>query len=473
MLRSPHILPPLLTLGMAASLAWWTLAPTHTPGVVASARTPGLDRPPDTASTAPATDLRGTFTKGPASPTEIPANLPHWPAFRGPDANAIAPSAPTLDTSLAAVKRLWQITTGEGYAGAAVHNGRAYLLDYDPATKADVLRCLALNSGHELWRRSYPNDVKRNHGMSRTVPAVNASTVLTLGPKCHVLALDPATGDFLWGKDLVHAYGTKVPPWYAGQCPLLDGDRAILAPAGPDALLVALNAATGEEIWRTPNPAGWTMTHTSILKATIADTPMYIYSGSGGVAGIHADTGQILWSTDQWRVNMAAVASPVHLGGNRILLTGGYGAGALLLDITHDNNTFTPTLVKRFTPQELGAEQQTPIYFQDHIYAVIPGGELVCLDRDGNRKWSSGGAHRFGLGPFLIVNNTLLALDDRGTLAAIAADPAAFTLKGRTRLIPDGHECWGPMALVGTRLIARDLTHVLCVDLAKPEAAHD
>ena len=37
--------------------------------------------------------------------------------------------------------------------------------------------------------------------------------------------------------------------WYAGQCPLIDGDRVILAPAGK-ALLIAVQLATGKVIWQ-------------------------------------------------------------------------------------------------------------------------------------------------------------------------------------------------------------------------------
>ena len=69
-------------------------------------------------------------------------------------------------------RELWAIDVGEGYAGAAVLNGRVYLMDYDRDKKQDALRCLSLADGREIWRYAYPVPVKRNHGMSRTVPAV-------------------------------------------------------------------------------------------------------------------------------------------------------------------------------------------------------------------------------------------------------------------------------------------------------------
>ena len=104
-------------------------------------------------------------------------------------------------------RELWAIDVGEGYAGAAVLNGRVYLMDYDRDKKQDALRCLSLADGREIWRFAYPVPVKRNHGMSRTVPAVTDKLVVAMGPKCHVVCLDPATGELRWGLDLVRQFG--------------------------------------------------------------------------------------------------------------------------------------------------------------------------------------------------------------------------------------------------------------------------
>ncbi|MHC4907904.1 MAG: outer membrane protein assembly factor BamB family protein, partial [Planctomycetota bacterium] len=101
--------------------------------------------------------------------------------------------------------------------------------------------------------------------MSRTVPAVNEKYIVTIGPKCHVTCLDRVTGEFKWMIDLVAEYGTTEPLWYAGQCPLIVDGKAIVAPAGPDVLMMAVDCETGEVVWKTPNPGGWKMTHCSII----------------------------------------------------------------------------------------------------------------------------------------------------------------------------------------------------------------
>jgi len=138
------------------------------------------------------------------------------------------------------VKHLWSIEVGEGYAGAAILNGRVYVLDYDAVGKADVVRCLSLADGKDIWKYSYPVFVKRNHGMSRTIPAVTDNYVVTLGPKCYVTCLDAVSGEFKWMIDLVKDFKTTIPQWYAGQCPLIDGQKAIIAPGG-ESLMIAVD----------------------------------------------------------------------------------------------------------------------------------------------------------------------------------------------------------------------------------------
>ena len=156
-------------------------------------------------------------------------------------------------------------------------NGRVYLMDYDQPKRSDALRCLSLADGKEIWRFAYRNAVKRNHGMSRTVPAVTEKFVVAMGPKCHVVCVDAITGELRWGMDLVREFGSTVPPWYAGQCPLIEGGKVILAPAGKDALLIAVDIQTGKEVWRTPNPNGWQMTHSSVMPVDFCGELMLVY----------------------------------------------------------------------------------------------------------------------------------------------------------------------------------------------------
>ena len=98
-------------------------------------------------------------------------------------------------------------------------------------------------------------------------------------------------GDLRWGLDLVRQYGATIPPWYAGQCPLVDKGAVILAPGGNSALLLACDSQTGAAIWQTPNPRGWKMTHSSVMPMEFGGQKFYVYCGSGGVASEGVERG--------------------------------------------------------------------------------------------------------------------------------------------------------------------------------------
>lgn len=457
-----NVLPAVLAFVAAAGLAYiWG---TRLPADWAPLRLPlvGGDGAADTMGASPLD--KATLTVSGATASDLPGA---WPGFRGPNRDAIAPD----DTPLADAwtsgepKPLWSLDAGEGYAGAAVLNSRVYLMDYDRNAQADTLRCLALADGKELWKFSYPLSVKRNHGMSRTVPAVTPRHVVSLGPKCHVSCLDAVSGKFQWGIDLVREYGTTVPAWYAGQCPLIDGERVILAPAGKS-LMIAVELATGKVLWQTPNPRDWKMTHVSITPMEIAGRKTYVYCGHRGVAGVAADDGSLLWDTTEWKISIATVATPVPVPDNRIFLSGGYEAGSMMLEITAPAGKWQAKPLFRLDADTFGATQQTPILYENHLFGVRPNGELVCLDLQGKLRWASGMGHRFGLGPFIIAQGRIFVLDDNGELTMAQATADGFRLLARAKVL-DGHDAWGPLALAGGRLIVRDLTRIVCLDLRK------
>ena len=241
-----------------------------------------------------------------------------WSQFRGADRTNIAGAdGPPLARNWPAEgpPLLWRVEVGEGHAGAAIDQGRVYLVDYDREKSEDAIRCLSLADGQEIWRYTYSNELKRNHGMSRTVPAVGAGYVVSLGPKCRVTCLRADSGEHVWSIDLPAECGTVVPPWYAGQCPLIQGDQVILAPAAKP-LMMAVELATGEVSWRTEGYEDMGMTHSSVVPATLGGTAQYIICTSRGVVGVGAENGRVLWHEPQWKIGIAniPVAHPRRRG---------------------------------------------------------------------------------------------------------------------------------------------------------------
>jgi len=448
----------------AAALAWW-LWPRQPLDL--QPRVPGTDHAPGTEGGAGSNPVpRGQLTRGEGRPADLPGE---WPQFRGPQRDGICHEPLMLNRDWAATppRPLWAVEVGEGYASPVVGGGRLYLLDYDREKQQDALRCLSLADGREIWRYSYPVEIKRNHGMSRTVPALASNRVVSLGPKCHVLCADALTGELRWSLDLTRQFGTRVPPWYAGQCPLIEGDRVILAPAGKNELLLAVDLHTGQTVWSTPNPRGWAMTHSSVMPFQLGQRRFYLYCGSGGVAMVSAQDGALVWDSTDWKISIATVPSPLPLPDGRVFLTGGYNAGSLMLQFTERDGKPQAQTLFRLTAEQFGAAQHTPVFHNGHLFGVRADGQFVCLSLDGKVVWSSGPNTNFGLGPFLLAGDLFFVMDDLGTLTLLEASTAGYKPLGTARVLT-GHDAWGPLVLVGGRLLARDLTRLVCLEVGRP-----
>jgi outer membrane protein assembly factor BamB len=346
-----------------------------------------------------------------------------------------------------------------------VRNGRVYVIDYDQEQLGDSIRCFSLDDGREIWRYFYPVKIKRQHGMSRTVPAVTDDVVVTLGPKCHVTCLDARTGALRWRMDLVRDYGAKVPPWYAGQCPLIDDNKAVIG-VGGRALIMAVDCNSGDVVWETPNPRQSVMTHSSIVPVTFDGQRMFVYCAGKGVVGVDAQDGYLLWEYPDWHINIANVPTPVVVGDGRIFLSGGYNAGSMMLQLRKEGDSIKAQSLYHLGPEVFGAGQQTPILYKDHIYGVRPDEQLVCLDLQGRVLWTSTIEHKFGIGPFVIANGLLYVMDDEGILTLVQADSGAYVQLARAKVL-EGPDAWGPMAVVDGRLLARDLKRMVCLDIGQ------
>jgi outer membrane protein assembly factor BamB len=398
-----------------------------------------------------------------------------WPQFRGPDRSNMSTETGLFRTwPSEGPKVLWKTPVCEGYAGAAIKDGRVYLNDYDNQKKEHLIRCISLADGKDTWRWSYPVEVRPNHGITRTVPAVGKKLIFSLDPKCRLHALDAKTGKLVWEKNLVQDYKATIPGWYAGQNPLVDGDLVLLATGG-DALIIAFDQATGKEVWRTPNPGKELMSHSSLMPATIGGIKQYLYLTMKNLFGISAADGQVLWSAP-FTARIVAVPSPVSIGDGRIFVTSGYEAGSAMYQVDKSGSGFTARKLYALTSTQFNSEAQTPVLFQNSLFAVSSKsrGRFTCLGLDGKVLWQSPvvsgnveASRTFDLGGFLFADGMFYILDGRtGMLRLVDANTKEYKELGSAQIL-NGEDVWGPMALSNGRLIIRDMSQMVCLQVGK------
>ncbi len=469
-IRTDHIIRYALIAAGAISLAWWVM---RDPVASLVMRVPGMDERGKGFASEEVVVI-GEHFESFAEPASVLRES--WPRFRGRDFDNISKSSVRLIERFegGTPEIVWRVETGEGHGGAAIYEGVVYIIDYDEDIRADMLRSFSLEDGRELWRRWYKVNVKRNHGMSRTIPAVSENYILTIGPRTHIMCVERASGDLLWGIDVEKEYETEIPLWYTGQCPLIYNEKAIIATGGK-ALMVAVDCATGEIVWETPNTHDWKMSHSSVMLYEFGGRKMFVYSATGGVCGIAADgsdEGRVLWEFTGWNHKVIA-PSPVCMPDGKILLTAGYGAGGMMIRLTEQGGSYRVEPLQEYPPRDgLASEQQTPLYHLGKLFTIQPKdagalrNQLVCYDPSDVTKvvWSSGPAARFGLGPYIVADNKMFVLSDDGTLTIVKPDTKSFIQLDQVRLF-DGIDAWGPFAVADGYMVLRDSRNILCLNL--------
>lgn len=405
--------------------------------------------------------------------TAIPLAAADWPGFRGPARDNISTEKGLFRSWPAGgPKVLWTTDVADGYAGAAIKNGLVYVNDYDMTKKAHLVRAISLATGKDVWQWSYAVDIRPNHGITRTVPSVGASLVFSLDPKCRLHALDAKTGKLVWQKNLVQEYKATIPGWYAGQNPLIDGYRVIVATGGA-ALAVGFDQATGKEVWRAPNPHKDLMSHVSLMPTTIGGVPQYLYMTMNKVVGIAAADGQLLWSIP-FAIKMAACPSPLHIGDGRIFITSGYEAGSMMIRVQKGASGFTVEKLYDLTASQFNSEVHTPILYQNHLFAVgsKTRGRFTCLGLDGKVVWQSpvvsgnrAATRTFELGGFLLADGMFFVVEGTtGMLRLLDANTKEYKELASAQVL-SGEEVWGPPALSNGKLVIRDMHKMVCLQV--------
>jgi outer membrane protein assembly factor BamB len=342
--------------------------------------------------------------------------------------------------------------------------GQVFVLDRADSQR-DILRCLDLKDGKELWTFAYDAPGKFSIEGSRTTPTLTEKAVYMVGPLGHFHCVDRGTHAARWSKHLLQDFGGALPHWAVAQSPLLYDDLVIVAPQGAEAGVVAYRSDSGELVWKSP-PLG-PLSYCSPALARLGEVDQIVQiSAQGTVSGIAVDDGRLLWQYSDWQCNIP-ITSPLIVGDGRLFITGEYGAGSVMLRVTADAGAFT--VQELFSTKDCMSQIHQPLLIDGHLYANSNGNSardgFVCLDLEGKRLWQTGNEPNFERGSMLLADGLIFAVNgQRGDLAIIEPSPAQFTLLASAPVLKGG-QAWAPLALVDGWLLVRDQRELKCFDV--------
>ena len=417
-----------------------------------------------------------------------------WPQYLGPDRNSVSPQQNLLRSwPENGPEVLWTVNVGRGYGGPVVKDGKIYLLDRDDKV-GENMRCYDLNSGEKLWNLEYEAPGSVMFPGSRSVPTLDGNYVYSCGHNGDLYCIDINTHKAVWNKNVWTDFGGEaLPIWAISQCPLVYKDMLLVASQAPEAGVVAYDKLTGEIVWKTPNLGNETYVSPAIVQIDGDDHVVMITSSTnnigypdveptlGTVVGIEPLSGEVLWKYTGWECHIS-VPSAVDAGNNKVLVVGGYELGALMIEVKKQaDGSYGTTEI--FRTEEFGDQTKPPLLIDGYFYAQYGTNRkrdgLTCMSMDGEIMWKTKRDPDFNKGSMIFADGLILATDGAKSLYLINPDPSEFKPLASVELLAEPkasddrmaarfpNQNWAPIALADGRLLIRDQSRLMCVNVAE------
>ena len=372
-----------------------------------------------------------------------------WPRFRGPDFTGISKESVNPEAIASGVTSVWKAKIGTGFSSLAVADGRVYTMGNENAT--DTVWCLDAKTGEEIWKHSYPEELKPNlyEGGPNATPTVAEDCVYTLSKTGKAFCFDAAKGTVIWEKDVAEMTGAKKPEWgYAG-APLVLGDLVIynVGTSG-----TALNKKSGELKWKTgADNAGYS----APLPFKQGSEQLVLIMTAKEALAFKPANGEVAWS-HPWKTSYDINAADPIVSGDKVFVSSGYNHGAAVLDISGGKSTVV------WENKNLRNQFSSSVLWEGHLYGVDDN-QLRCVDfATGDVKWTD---KVTGKGTVFIADGKLVALSEKGELIIADATPQEFKALARAQIL--GGKCWTLPALADGKLYARNAKgDLVCVDVS-------
>ena len=320
-----------------------------------------------------------------------------WPQVRGPTGQGLS-DAENLPIEWTAERNVrWRVPiAGKGWSSPVYHDDRVYLTTAAPVSKDDAslsLRaiCLLARDGTVVWDtevlhqdKSAPGIHTKNSHASPT-PLVHEGRLYVHFGHQGTACLD-LQGNVLWRSTSV-----KYPPVHGnGGSPVLIGKSLIFScDGGSDPFVVALNADTGDELWRTPRPKtdAKTFSFSTPLVIEVAGKTQVVSPASNSVCAYDPQDGRELWHVKY--DGYSVIPRPVF-GHGRIYLSTGYDSAKLLAIRVDQSSADKKEPAIDWTLERGAPNTPSPLLVGDELYVVSDKGIASCLDaKTGKPHWQN------------------------------------------------------------------------------------
>jgi outer membrane protein assembly factor BamB len=407
------------------------------------------------------------------SSTITPASASDWPQWRGPNRDGISTETGLLSDWRAAPPRLlWQKTgLGSGYASVAIVGDRLYTMG-DREGQQMVI-AIDLATRRELWATPI-GQIWTNRGGARCTPTIDGDRLYAIGTHGDLVCLETATGKVIWRKNFQRDFGGRMMSgWGYSESPLVDGQRLVCTPGARDAMIVALNKATGETIWRSavpalggagPEGAGYS----SIVVAEAAGVRQYVQVIGRGAIGVRADDGRFLWSYTRIANRTANIPTPI-VKGDIVFVSTGYQTGSAALRLVAADGGVRAQELWFLDGNTFQNHHGGVVLVGDYLYAGHGhnNGIPICVElATGKVMWRAPRSPGSGSASVAYADGNIYMRHENGQMTLVAATPQSYEVRGSFRLAHVDGPSWPHPVIHDGKLYLRSENVLMCYDVS-------
>jgi outer membrane protein assembly factor BamB len=382
-----------------------------------------------------------------------------WPQWRGPTRDAHVPSGQPWPNSLSTLSERWRVPLGPSYSGPIVCGKRVFVTETENKQK-EIVRALDRRTGKELWRATWSGALKvpffasSNGSWIRSTPACDGESLFVAGIRDFLVCLDVETGAKRWELSFPEKMGTAVPKFGCVSSPLVIADHVFVHAGGG---FVKVNKKSGKLVWKIlDDGGGMSSAFSSPVIATIAGAPQILVQMREELVGVSPQDGRILWQQGVPSYRGMNILTPTVFGDG--IFTSTYRNKSFFYRLAAHSEGFS---VSEAWNTKAQGYMSSPVVIDKHAYLHLGNGRFSCVDlRAGKETWRSKSFGKYW--SMAARENRILALDERGELLLIEADPSEFRLLDRKKA--SDNECWAHVAVAGTDVLVRDLGGVALFD---------
>lgn len=401
-------------------------------------------------------------TKPAESDTIASSSSGDWNQFRGPNRDNLSPERGLLASwPDQGPPQAWTARgIGEGYSAVSISNGRVYTMGN--VGQEEKVMCLDLESGREIWSTVNGRAFQQNQGDGpRGTPAIVDGRVYSLGANGDLSCLDAQTGQQQWRKNILQEFGGENIHWGLSESVLVDGDKVICTPGGRRATMVALNRNTGSVIWTAAVPSSPKASYASPIAIDVGGVRQYVNYTHGGVIGVRASDGRVMWGHRQSSNGTANCSTPVFYDGS-VFTASGYDTGGALFRLQSRSGQTVSQVA--YTTKDMKNHHGGMVVLNGYLYGSSDPGILKCIELRSNRTvWQN---RSVGKGAVSYADGHLYVRSEQGPVALVAATPDGYEEKGRFNQPQRSNKSsWSHPVIADGKLFLRDMDTLLAYDI--------